>query len=139
MPHFRNTTRHDLAFDAGDLHFAVPPGAVCAIDQRVKYIVHARGLPLVEVPSKDLTRAELRSVVEGVSVPPPRPRRVRGVASGNTVNASEDGDDVEGDVVRDAPALPPVVEPSPEDEGPASLPVPADARRALAARKPAEG
>lgn len=96
MPFFRSIAAQPITFDAGDTRYIVPPGGVCELDRRVAYVPKARGLPLVAVERSDV-RDE--PVVDGAPVPPPRKVRVRGVASGETVLQSDDGDDRVGDAL----------------------------------------
>ncbi len=97
---FRSTSSNPITFDAGDLRFVVPPGAAVEIERRYAYVPSARGLPLVQIERSALVKDE--PVIEGVDAPKPKRTRVRGVASGQTVLESEDGDDRVGEPISEA-------------------------------------
>lgn len=90
---FRNTADSTVTFDIDSIRYSLPPGKLCDIEKRYTYIVKSRGLPLEEVSLMEAAQ-EQGSVVE----PKPVPRRrtaIRGVASGDTVTASDDKDDLQ--------------------------------------------
>lgn len=102
MPFFRSTSPVPITFDAGDQRYVVPPGAICEIDRRYAYVPQARRLPLVPVDRKEVEPQT--EVIEPKPAPKPAPKRVKGVASGQTVLESDDGDDRVGEVISPARA-----------------------------------
>lgn len=102
MPLFRSTASVPIQFDAGETRFVVPAGAAVEIERRYEYIPAARGLPLVQIERSSLAKDE--PVIEGSDAPKPKRTRVRGVASGQTVLESDDGDDRVGEPISEARA-----------------------------------
>lgn len=102
MTLFRSTAPVQIQFDAGETRFVVPAGAAVEIERRYEYIPAARGLPLVPIERASLAKDEL--VIEGSDAPKPKRTRERGVASGQTVLESDDGDDRVGEPISETRA-----------------------------------
>jgi tRNA/tmRNA/rRNA uracil-C5-methylase (TrmA/RlmC/RlmD family) len=92
--YYRNTSDDTIVTDIGTTRIAVPPGKICEIEKRFAYVVIARKLPLEEVSLEEVA-AQKDAVVETSPVPRQRPRAIRGVASGDTVEKTDDLDDLE--------------------------------------------
>jgi len=101
MTLFRSTSPDTITFDVGDTRYTVPPGGLVEIERRHSYIPSARGLPLREIERRE---AGDEDVAEGKDAPPPVRRRVKGVASGDTVLNTDDADDRAGAPISDARA-----------------------------------
>jgi len=95
MPHFKNSSTSTITTDIGDERYRLEPGETAEIPARLTYVIARRGLPLVEVPLREVDE---KKIVRPGPVPPPRRVKVPGVASGNTVErGAADAEDTAGE------------------------------------------